>query len=747
MDNGRGISGISRIDDGRHGAGRIGLPGLSATASRRRLLRTLLFFSVLSSAGYVSVEAADTIAGRVINANTGFPVQGADLDVFDSNGKSVPITDAATGGPGATDTNGDYNIQLPGGGTYILRVDLSTTAPLADRYYGDTILKSQATPIEVPAGADVSGIDIALVGGVPIEGTVRSGGSPLPDIDIDVYEAVTGEFLGSYPGLTDVDGNYSIGAFPAGSYLVQADPNAAAGQLYVSQFYGGGPDPVTATPVSVGTQPVTGIDFDLPTGGAISGMILSGDSGAPLESIDLDIFTSGGERLIFNGSSKTDGSYAVGPLPAGQYVLRADPTIEQAYARSYFSTTNPGTVAFKEASVITVIDSQMTAGVDFDLPPGESISGTIRDAVTLQGLANIDLDVFDSAGNRVDLTTRTDLNGNYQVGPLPAGQYVVRADPAATDGYLRQYFSGQTDKALATVITVDANGLATEGIDFDLPRAGWLTGIVRDAGGNPLANIDLDVFDSTSKERPGGDAITAADGSFVFGPLAPGDYTVRCDPTIAQGYAVEYFDAKINKTLADPVTVTEGAATAVDFTLEPGGVFFGQLVSRYDGAALAGVDIDIFDAVSGIRLDQSSKTDLDGNWSLGPLPAGSYIIRADVLPESPFSDIYSGNQRLSKNAVPLSLAAGEEQTVPMLLLPPDLVIPSLALAINPLTNLELTFQTAQGLIYTIEYASGLGQNNWQPLETFTGSGSVHAYLPEQATLDAFDRGFLRVRVD
>ncbi len=696
----------------------------------------------------LSLSAADTISGRVTNSLNGAAVANADIDVFDSTGAAVTITDAATGLAAKTNANGDYSVQLPGGGTYRLRVDLTSAAPLADRYYGDTILKSAATPIVVASGTDVTGIDISLVAGYPILGSIQASGVGLANIDLDVYEATTGEFLSSYPGISDVNGNYTLGAFPVGSYIIRANPDPSLGQFYLDQYYGGDSSLVSAVPVNITAAAVTGINFSLLAGGSITGTISSAATTLPLAGIDLDVYDMNGVRLTANATTDATGVYYISNVPAGQYTLRADPTAAQAYARAYYSTTFPNSLFHNQATLVTVTGGTATPNIDFSLLSAGTISGFIYDSTGTVALSGVDLDVYDAALNRTDITARTAADGSYQLAALPVGSYIVRADPTATSTYLYQYYTGQTDPLLATPVVVTA-GNDSPGINFNLASSGWVSGTIRDAANNPLANIDIDVFDAVTGVRISGNSITAADGTYLFGPLAPGSYTVRADPTVAQQYAVEYYDSKINKALANAFTVTGGVGTTgVDFTLELGGTIFGQLLFRNDGTPIESIDIDVFDAVTGIRLDQSSKTDVNGNWMVGPLPAGTYIVRADAALATAYGDIYSGNVRAYADATALTVAPGVDQTMPNpLQMPPQLVMPDITFGVGNSNATTLDFVTEVGLYYSIEYKLSLSDPTWTPLETFTGTGAAHSLTTSAASIGATGSAFFHVNVD
>jgi hypothetical protein len=121
------------------------------------------------------------------------------------------------------------------------------------------------TPVVVPPGSDVSGIDFALAQGQTVSGQVAaSGGGPLSTADVTFY--VSSPSSPAAHATTDTSGSYSA-TVPAGSYFVQSDPIAGYGQ----QIYNGVACPQGncptgfATAVAVASTPVTGINFSLPT--------------------------------------------------------------------------------------------------------------------------------------------------------------------------------------------------------------------------------------------------------------------------------------------------------------------------------------------------------------------------------------------------------------------------------------------------------------------------------------------------
>jgi len=611
------------------------------------LISTLsLAMAALASDAY----ALETISGTVRSATTSQVLASIDLDVFDGNGTAVTITG------GTTDASGNYTIVLPGPGTYIVRADPATTQPYGAVYYGGTPLKSQATPLVLLTGSAVTGIDFSLPDGFLVTGTVDSAGTGLADMDIDVF-ASNGEFLSAYPARTLLDGTYVVGALPAGTYFIRADPDITRpDQLFVRTYFGGTSDIASATPVVVGASNVSAVDITLPSGGTIQGTVTEAGTGVPLADLDLDVFDAIGNPVSVQARTAIDGTYEIGAMAPGVYLLRVDPTVAQGYARTYY----PASATAGGAMGIDVFAGTRTMNVDFAIGVGGTLSGTIRLAADGTAIANVDTDLFDVNGNfMAGYTAKSDTVGAFQLGPMMPGTYFVRADPTVLQGLAEQFYAGKTDISFADPIAVTA-GADTGGIDFSLVDAGAISGTIRDAALVPIAGIDLDLFDVNGTRLRKG-AASGLDGTYTFASLTPGDYTLRADPTAAQGFARAYFDGRLTRALADVVTVVAGTPTVgIDFTLAPGGTLSGQ-VTDSGGTPVANIDIDVFQVQAGtfLRMDQGAITDATGSYLLEALPAGDYIVRAqpDPLISPP---IYYGDTTDQTLATLIPLAAGAD---------------------------------------------------------------------------------------
>lgn len=605
-----------------------------------------IFVAALLAAG--TAHAAPTISGRVTIASSGSGLAGIDLDVFDvATGDSITVTGGASG------TGGNYTMTLPAAGTYIVRADPGRTDGLVDQYYPDSFLASGATPLTVTDSSALTGINFALPVGVVVSGRVTaSGGSGLDDVDMDIY-ASTGELLSGVTARTAGGGFYDLGALPPGSYFVRANPDPALDQFFVTTYFGGSPSQSGSTPVNVAGGNVANINIALPPGGSIAGRVTDA-GGTPLTGLDIDVYDATGTRQAANAVTGADGTYDIGGFPAGQYRLRVDPTVLQGYPRTWFPTA----YAESGGTLLAVTVGQRTTGIDFSLPRAGIVTGRVAAAESGAGLADIDLDIYDSAQARVDFTTKTRADGTYTIGPLPPGQFFLRADPALTQFRAQRYYPNADGFATAQLVAVPSNGNAS-GIDFSLAKASYIAGTVT-SGGAPVAGIDLDLYDAAT----GADVLVAgdftrADGTYDIGPLPLGTYKLRADPADTTGLALEYFDAKLTREVADTITLGDGiAAPSTNFTLEAGGIIRGRVTDASTGQPLSAFDLDIFRADTLLRMDNGAVTDASGNYQFDRLPAGSYFVRVDPVNSATYLNTYHPSAPNTATATAVALGAG-----------------------------------------------------------------------------------------
>jgi Carboxypeptidase regulatory-like domain len=320
----------------------------------------------------------------------------------------------------------------------------------------------------------------------------------------------------------------------------------------------------------------------MPTGPAeIGGTLMTeGDTPQPVRRAEVRLIGAGGPpRTTFTDAS---GRFVFRALPLGRYTLEANKPgfVRSAYgARRY---DRPGTP-------VTVTTTERSHDLQWRMPRGAVITGRVLDEFgqPAQG-ARINIQQVRVVNGERTLTSVpmvttifgevADDRGVYRLYGLPAGDYVVSATPrsigtgdirrltdaeiqaarqavqqptspltptpaSTTLGFSQVYFPGVLTSNEATAITVAA-GEERGGVDFVAPlvRTATLAGTVITPGNVPPEAVQLFLSPKT-----GGSSVNAgagntmvfttiavgagnrrvnADGTFTYGGVSPGAYTL-----------------------------------------------------------------------------------------------------------------------------------------------------------------------------------------------------------------------------
>jgi hypothetical protein len=570
-----------------------------------------------------------SITGTVTDAGTAAPLNGVSVQVFTSTGAFVVGTN--------TNASGVYRTGGLPAGSYFARTFASAALNYQDKAYNNIPCLScsitTATPIAVTVGATTSGINFALLPGGGITGTVTDAGTaaPLAGVTVDIYTS-TGSFAKGTS--TNASGVYSVGGLPAGNYFART----FSALNYADKAYNNIPclgcNITTATPIAVTVGATTAsINFALSPGGSITGTVTDAGTAALLAGVTVEIATSTGSFVV-GTSTNASGVYTIGGLPAGSY-----------FARTFVSTAlNYLDVAYNNipcalssctitaATPIAVTAGATTSSINFALPPGGSISGTVTDAGTAALLANVTVQVATSTGTFVKATV-TNASGVYTVGGLPSGSYFARTAASAVNYQDKAYNNLPClgcNITTATPIAVTV-GATTSGINFALLPGGSITGTVTDAGtAAPLANVTVEIASSAGAFVVG--AATNASGVYTVGGLPAGSYFARTFVSTAQNYLDEAYNnipcalGACVITTATPIAVSVGATTSgINFALQPGGTITGTVTDAGTAAPLSNVTVQVYTS-TGV-FAKGISTDGSGVYTLRGLPAGSYFAR------------------------------------------------------------------------------------------------------------------------
>ncbi|MET3728315.1 5-hydroxyisourate hydrolase-like protein (transthyretin family) [Fictibacillus halophilus] len=494
-----------------------------------------------TTANFILQPNPGTVTGSI--TGSGGPIVGAKVEALSGTGIAVVTA--------TTDGVGQYVINRLAPGSYRLRV----SAPAFQTF---------VVGFSVSAGQTVV-VDVNLLANPgSIAGTVfdEDSGVPLPGASLKV---VNSSGITDASATTDVNGQYSVDSLAPGTYVI----------TFSSDGHG-----TKTIGTYVQSDQATTVDVTLRRlAGVLSGEVSSGGSLISGASVDVVL----NNIVVAKTITDSNGNYTISGLAPDRY------------------TVIVGADGFSPVSLGAVIEDNETTTISTELQSLFGLlSGSVQDnegnvfpgAVIL--VKNADSDVLISRAV-------TDTNGNYVIGELLPGSYIVTAN-------IVDY---QTSLSGA-VITA---GVASV-VNFTLmPDPSAISGtIINSDTGEPLAGVSVVVQLLDSNGLIINTTFSDNDGVFIVEDLMPSTYTVV---VASEGF----------QTASASVTLTPGSVSSVTISLAPSpGFVTGKLIDSLSGQPVVGATINISNTL-GAFVD-SAVTSTDGTFlSLG-LPGGVYTLTA-----------------------------------------------------------------------------------------------------------------------
>lgn len=416
-------------------------------------------------------------------------------------------------------------------------------------------------------GAGVAGAQSP--GDGTISGVVRDdAGNAFEGVCVSAY-GLHAEVADSGDVNTDGNGRYEITGLDPGTYQVSFGFSCApGGDAFLSEQWNNAHNWQDIDPVEIGAgSRVTGIDAQADRPAKVSGVVTRRD-GAPVAGICVAI-RSATPGMSFWRDQKTDasGAYGFEDIPPGEHELQyVDCDDEPPVFLSRWFTDSPNDPF--------TLGSGEARRADLVMQVAPSISGrvTMTDGAPVEN-ACVMAHPVGGLGNPV---ARTDADGRYTIlkdlGQLqPGTPYVIGAfdcQPGMTSPeYSRFVPTSWGGDPFAPTPVVLAEEEQRTGMDIVVRRAGFVTGQVVNAAGEPLQSICVQNWANGASQ--GLLAITQSNGRFRSVPQLEGTYKLRFIPCPnlpdkvpqSPGYAPEFWDDSPTEGTAEIVTVEPGVST------------------------------------------------------------------------------------------------------------------------------------------------------------------------------------------
>ncbi|UJA19105.1 hypothetical protein HJD18_02045 [Thermoleophilia bacterium SCSIO 60948] len=295
-------------------------------------------------------------------------------------------------------------------------------------------------------------------------------------------------------------------------------------------------------------------------------------------------------------------------------------------------------------------------GIDAALARAGTISGTVTN--TRGGeLENICVTAYADDMSSLG-EDRTDVNGDYTVGGMTTGSYLLGFADCESGLYATEYFDDARRPGNAEPVAV-TTGLDTQMDPVTLSFATTISGRVTETEGEtPVASVCVQAQDADGG-WVGREGLTDSEGDYTITDLPVGEsFRVRFDDCGTGALLGEFYDDAAEFASADPVLAEQGGTSGIDAALTPGGVLSGQLLDE-DGLPLNTACV-VVQTTSGDFVAERF-VEPGGDWRVNGLETGSYLLRFSACGTGTHVTEYWDDQPTRAAADPVSVTAGEEE--------------------------------------------------------------------------------------
>ena len=598
--------------------------------------------AVIASADDVNVHWGETTSGIDAVLIRSSHISGHVRRIDGSGVNTAAVAAYASDGDGGwaylarvtTDATGRYDLPGLAAGSYRVQfTDL--TKKLAPEWWDDAADVAAADNVSLDWQETRDGIDAVLQPAGSISGTVTAtGDGGLKAVNVVAYgRDANGGWRYTDQVTTDALGKYAIQGVGTGSYRLRAVDvwpywwDSADRGEYLDEWYDDAYSLASATdvPVTAGAE-TRGIDIELGRAGHVSGTVTNA-GGEGVHNVYVQAYRNDGQRWRYLSYATTDatGAYDVGQLPGGEYRVEFSPW-RSHYAGEWYEDARTA----DEATPVTVVPGETTAGIDAVLELSSRLEGTVTgpDGSPLPGVGVYLARYADGGGWEYSLDSSTDATGKWVANDVRPGSWrvwYVDFSGVCAD----EFWDDQLTPQDATLVQVGA-GEVFGNLDAQLSPAASISGRVTGPDGRRIEYADVYLWalgpSGWHKVTPGDPGFTNHFGEFGFGRLHEGVYRISIDAR-QQGYAPRFWPSSPDLAGATDIVVEPGQdVTGIDLELGAGEAIAGHVTDAGGRGARVAVTAYKADG-AGWEVVADASTDATGAYRLPDLAPGTYRLR------------------------------------------------------------------------------------------------------------------------
>lgn len=482
---------------------------------------------------------------------------------------------------------------------------------LEEGYYRITVTAEGYAPTSLRGvKAGTTDVTITLLQGAIIYGRVtrKDNGSPVRDAEVrvNVWEVERGFHNGDHYMLHRWESyNRTVKTDEDGQYIHEFVP---AGDVSVSVYAAGTNLAKDEVEFEVKDGERRKVNFSLPVGGCVSGVVTDAATGMPIEGATVTLW---GEERDYYESDKTDekGFYRISGVLPGRVRISA---AKEGYKH-----------VIEKSEQVIVLEEGVEITVNIQLSRGAVVSGRVTDTTGMPvsgASVGITVRVSDSSTRSWGSVGRTDENGEFFISGIDSGTAWIEVTHP-------EYVKGKSHEFEVR------EGQWTTGINVVLTRGGSVSGRVLNEKGKPLGRAEVVVLVAVVEEGGGWSwmeeekaGTTDKSGAYRIRGLRPGQKHLVAR---VGGYA---------PGSVENVQVIDGMeTTGIDIVL-PEGLMISGTVRDQRGNPVEDAQVSVWPSeargdlkarVSRYGMTTSS-TDLRGHYKITGLAQGRYEVNVNA---------------------------------------------------------------------------------------------------------------------